>query len=102
MKCKTENFHLFVFKNKLNLPKNFFSKNLIVDAKYLKFVFSFTNQICETMKSREPSSRTEKACKDLACQFSLYFGSSYSLRDVILLNLIILTDNKKDFAVNHF
>ena len=41
-----QNFHLNDLKNRLNLAKkNGFSKKLKVDAKYLKFVFSFKTKI---------------------------------------------------------
>ena len=38
-KFLNKSFHLFDFKNRLNIPKNFFFKEK-VDSKYLKFVFS--------------------------------------------------------------
>ena len=42
------------------------------------------------------------AYDSLASQFSLYFGTSDSLRNIILLHLIRLIDDQYDFAVYYF
>ena len=76
------------YSSQVNLPKNFLSKKLKVDAKYLKFVFAFKNKIWKIVKSFEASSHTEMAYKNLEFQLFLYLGTLHSLRDVILLFLL--------------